>query len=291
MTTQQILETPATATVLTPPHSPLSAGPTAPKTRRRLSAFIDEFVRDKTVSAATRAARASHARNWVTPHWQEHFPDKITPADIASWYDDMAKNGAGETTIEKASRILTGAFTLAIRHGEIHTNPAPKAPTPTRNTTARPRLTQDEVNELIAATDPRFRTLMTLLTHTDITFSEAIALRAGAIDTDRRRIHVREALTEVRGKLITGAPTGGPPRDINYPDSIHADLVSALHKLEPEALVFSAAEGGPIRVNTWRRRYLNAAFDFINELRVSLGQPAFPRVKLTDLRPNSSAFN
>jgi integrase len=82
-------------------------------------------------------------------------------------------------------------------------------------------------------------------------------LRTGRVDSLRRRIEVAETLVEVSGHLHFGPPkTRAGHRSVPLPRVAVAALDShILNYPAPDGLVFTAPEGGPLRLASWHRRF------------------------------------
>jgi integrase len=82
-------------------------------------------------------------------------------------------------------------------------------------------------------------------------------------DVLRNRVDVAEIVVEIGGHLAYGQPkTRAGRRLVTLPRSVVSTLSDHLAEstpAEPEAFVFTAPEGGPLRVPAWRRRSWNPA--------------------------------
>ena len=92
---------------------------------------------------------------------------------------------------------------------------------------------------------------------------ELAGLRRGRVDFSTGRVEVAEIAVEVKGHLIYGPPkTKAGQRSITLPRSVLAALkrhMAIYTESGPDAFVFTAPEGGPLRVPSWRQRYWNDA--------------------------------
>jgi integrase len=86
---------------------------------------------------------------------------------------------------------------------------------------------------------------------TEVRFGEAAALRVESIDTLRRRIRITEAVAEVRGKIMAGAPKTHAARSVTVPGFLAVRLGEYLPR---RGLAFPDRDGGPLRVTSWNRR-------------------------------------
>jgi integrase len=77
-------------------------------------------------------------------------------------------------------------------------------------------LTHDQVEQLAAAAGP-YGTLIRTLAYTGLRWGEATALRARHVDLVRRRLDIRRAFSDVRGRLVEGTPKNHQARTVPIP--------------------------------------------------------------------------
>ena len=119
-------------------------------------------------------------------------------------------------------------------------------------------LSHDEVADLTAAIDPRYRALVMVAAYTGLRAGELMALRRKHVDLLRRTITVVEQVQTIGGRHHVSAPkTSAGRRSVALPGTV----CEALHEhlgahAEPgtDGLVFPAPEGGFLRLENFRRR-------------------------------------
>ena len=75
------------------------------------------------------------------------------------------------------------------------------------------------------------------------------------VDLVRRRVHVVEQATELGGRVDVSAPKSrASNRHIAIPGLLAEMLLARVEDRPPEALVFSAPNGGYLRNRNWRTR-------------------------------------
>ena len=114
---------------------------------------------------------------------------------------------------------------------------------------------------LIGAIPKRYQPMIYCSVVLGLRFSEVAALRVGQVDTDKHMLSVAETLT----RDAPGRPVFGPPkseasrRTVAMPTPL-SDLLAehldkrGLSRADPDALIFTAPDGGPIRYANWRNR-------------------------------------
>ena len=79
------------------------------------------------------------------------------------------------------------------------------------------------------------------------------------MDLTRRRLDVQRAFADVSGVLVEGTPKSHQRRTVPLLPLVVDDLVQQLAGREPDALVFTAPEGGPLRISNVRHRMWDPA--------------------------------
>ena len=99
--------------------------------------------------------------------------------------------------------------------------------------------------------------LVLLLAFSGLRWGEAAALRRGRCGLLRSQIRVREAVSEVKGKIHFGETKTGKSRTVVVPGFLRDRLAAHLATQktdDPEAFVFADSKGGPLRNSNWRIR-------------------------------------
>ena len=74
--------------------------------------------------ATTRARDQSYLNSLVLPHLGDKPIGSVQPSDLETWVADLAVDGKAPATIQKAWRIASGVFRLAVRDRLIALSPA-----------------------------------------------------------------------------------------------------------------------------------------------------------------------
>ncbi|MGM7696842.1 tyrosine-type recombinase/integrase [Microbacterium sp. A84] len=263
--------------------------PTAGKTL--LNAVLRDFVDRKGDRAETTLSnRESHAVNWVEPYWTAWRVGDVRADDIDAWVEWMRDQDAKPDTVEKAYRVLTGTLQLAVGRGLLSHSPALPLKVARPPAKRRAYLTHEQVRELADAIDPRYRLLILTLAYTGLRFGEAAALRRDSLDSAKRRLHVRESVTEVSGKLVWSLPKSRLERPVPLPRFLGEALDTHVTGMRDGDVVFTAARGGTIHLTTWRRRVFYPALKALNARRTKEGLSTFPAITPHDLRHTAASL-
>jgi integrase len=115
----------------------------------------------------------------------------------------------------------------------------------------------DGVDRLASAVVDPYGTLIYVLGYAGLRWGEAAALRRRRCDLLRRRIHVMESLSDVGGQFHFGPTKTYATRAVAIPGFLVEMLAVHLeHEVpaDPQALVFTTAEGKPLRNPTFHKR-------------------------------------
>jgi len=86
-------------------------------------------------------------------------------------------------------------------------------------------------------------------------WGEMSALRVGSLDLIRRRMRIKTAFVEVKGRLVEGTPKTHQNRTVPLPRFLVDDVAAHVEGKGPDELVFSTPAGAPLRNTNFRRRH------------------------------------
>ena len=224
---------------------------------------------------------------------------RLLPEDLESLYarllESGRRNGSGgglsPTSVRYVHRILSKALNDALRKGTIVKNPAALADPP-RGT--GPAGDGHDLRVWSAAELQTFLTLISsdrlapayfLAAHTGMRRGEVLGLRWADVDTPRKRISVRQAVTAVAYQLrVSDVKTGTSRRTIDIDDPVVAQLVSWRKKqakerllvgpaFEDHGLVFARPDGRPVHPE-----FLSRTFDRV------VKSSGLPVIRFHDIR-------
>jgi integrase len=204
--------------------------------------------------------RAGYEMLWrvqVAPRFGHHKLKAVTAAAVREWQTELQRSGLSAARTRQARQLLGAMLKTAVDDGLLARNPVERVAAPKVTARRQRFLTAPEVEALArAAADrqPGAGDLVRFLAWSGLRWSEAVGLRAGSVDPARRRVKVVETLTEVAGRLYEGPPkTEAGNRTVILPGFIAEMLARRSAGLAPDALVFTAPKGGPVRQSAFRR--------------------------------------
>lgn len=207
---------------------------------------------------STRSRYAGILRRQVLPKWARVALSDVTHADVSAWVTALSAEGLAASTVRQAHRVLSLVLSLAVRDGRLPRNPADKVALPRAATPEKRFLTHAEVAELADAAGD-YALVIRVLAYCGLRFGELAALRVGRVDLLRRRLTIAESVTEVEGKAVFGTPKGHATRSVAVPRSIVDELTEQVAGRGADELVFTAPDGGLLRLNNFRRRQFDPA--------------------------------
>ncbi len=184
---------------------------------------------------------------------------------IRAWIADLTASGLAPATVVKAGQIMGKVMRAAVETGLIAVSPCDGTRLPRVERREMRFLSPSEVFSLADAIDPRYRAAVIVNAYGGFRPGELFGLRAGRVHDNGRRVAVNEIVVDVEGALILGPPkTKAGRRTVALP-RVAADVLAAhlmSHALRPDDFVFPAPQGGPVRLNLWRRRFWLPAVRF-----------------------------
>jgi integrase len=169
---------------------------------------------------------------------------------------EMVKAGLSPSRIRQAQQVLRASLAQAVQDGLIGRNPAEGISLPKQHQRETLFLTSFQLRDLARFADEIRSgegTLITFLGYTGFRWSEAVALKCKSIDLLNGRIHVKEAATEIGGRLVLGTPKTHRQRTVVPPRSVIALLEKRLLDVGPDDLAFTAPKGGSLRSSNYRK--------------------------------------
>jgi hypothetical protein len=153
-------------------------------------------------------------------------------------------------------QLLGKVLGAAVDAGMLAQSPCRRVPLPKVEREEMRFLTPARVATLADAIASRYRALVLVGAYGGLRIGELAGLRRGRVDLLRGTVEVAEILTEVRGELFTGpAPDAGcPPPGWPAAGGDPRAGPASRDTRDLDDLVFTAPQGGPLRVNGFRAR-------------------------------------
>lgn len=189
-------------------HAPAPAVASAITLREWLITWVR--IHGPTWAPSTLAGRSVYGDKWIAPYLGDVLLGQLGRGEVNRWRAAMLRDGASNSTVNHAMRVLSAALGRAVEEGLIQGNPCAGVKS-LRHRVERPRaLSGVEVLLLIGACqNPRDRRLIGLMAFAGLRPGEALALRWE--DVGPRILHVSRSV-RVDGSVST--PKSGHARTV-----------------------------------------------------------------------------
>jgi len=180
---------------------------------------------------------------------------------VREWVADLVAGGLSARRARKAHAVLSQVLASAVEGGRLTRNVAAGMKLPKVQRTEMQFLDAEQVEALAEVIDPRYGTLIRFAAYSGMRPSELAALRVGRLDLLRGTARVVEAAPEVDGHLHWSGVKTHEARTVRLPRSIVEELGGYLagRPHDPEALVFTAPLGAPLRWSKWGKAFFKPA--------------------------------
>jgi len=201
-----------------------------------------------------------HLRVHILPVLGARRIGSVTPAHIQDVANQLATHLAPRT-VRRALGVVRAMFAHAVVTDMVGRSPYRGIKLPRVDPTRRRIPTTAQLLTLIHAIPERYRPMIYSSVVLGLRFSEVAALRVDQVDTVRGRLSVAETLTrDAQGRPVFGPPKSAASRRTLAMPAPLSELLAehfaqaGLTGVDPDALVFTAPDGGPIRYANWRNR-------------------------------------
>lgn len=180
----------------------------------------------------------------------------LRPSDVQSFANDLVAGGLSLSRIRQVRVVLGLILDAAMRDGMVARNVARGVKLPKASRREAAYFEPDVVDSIVAALQAPHSLLVRVLGVLGLRFGEAAALERCSVDLLRRRLHVRQSVTEVRGHLAWGPPKSHQERQIPLTPSLADALEDYLEcqvDRDPNALLFTSARGDVLRLSKFDR--------------------------------------
>jgi integrase len=218
-------------------------------------------------------------RLYIVPHLGQHPLDKLTPAHVQQWLNDLQAGALAPRTAHHALSKLRQALSLAVRQGYIARNVASLVDAPSVPRYQAAVLTVPQVHALLAAVDNhRLAPLYHLACYRGLREGELLALRWADVDLQAGTLRVTRAKTPAGNRTI---PLGA---------ALVARLQAHWHLQQEErriedthwkehGLVFPTGVGTPI-----------SARNLLRHFKALLRRAGLPNIRFHDLRHSCASL-
>lgn len=198
----------------------------------------------------TREGYESLLRVHILPRFGNVQLGRIRPVDVREWVSGLHASGLSASRTRQAYYLVAQILRSAVESGYLSKTPCVGVGLPRMQRQEMRFLTAGEVRRIAEAMRDPYGTLVYVLAYGGLRWGEAAALRRGRCELLRSRLHVVENVSEVRGGFDFGPTKTYQIREVVLPAFLRDRLAEHLARqveADPEALVFTAPAGGPLR--------------------------------------------
>ena len=224
-----------------------------------LSSVASDWLRSRrSVKRRTREIDESNWRTYVRPRFGKWPVASITAAEVSAWVGGLVARGLAPSTATRALATLRSILAFAVADGRVQRNVAVSVRKPTSGRARREgqALTLDELHALTAACAGPYRDVVPVLALAGLRWGELAGLQVG----DRVSVP-GPGLRLSRAVLASG---GGGALYVDTLKNNRARTVPLVNELvpivdrrsagkRPDAWLFDAPGGGPLRESNWKR--------------------------------------
>jgi integrase len=214
-----------------------------------------------TLKAKTREDYRSLLHNHILPAFGDRAVASLDTLAVRGWLAGLVSGGLSPSRAKHAYYVLYAVLEAAIQAGALVRNPAAGVRAPRSHSREMHFLSAVEVERLAEAITPPYGTLVRFAAYTGLRAGEIAALRVKRLDLLRGTVRVVESASEVGGRLISGPTKTHAERTVRLPRFLRDELAAYLadRPHEPDAFLFTAPKGGPLRHNNFYQRFFRSA--------------------------------
>jgi integrase len=180
----------------------------------------------------------------------------ITQLEVRTWVAELSARKLAPSTVTKTYQLFGKVMAAAVDAGYLAQTPCRKIPLPRAEREEMRFLTPAGIVILAGTIRPAYRALVFVGAYGGLRIGELAGLRRDRVDLLRGTVSVAEILTEVAGTLYVGPPkTRASRRTVGLLRFVVRELEAHLATARAaDDHVFTAPEGGPLRIVGFRNR-------------------------------------
>ena len=210
------------------------------------------------VKRRTRETDEAAWRNYVQPRFGNWPVASITAAEVSSWVGSLVARGLAPSTATRALATLRSILAFAVADERVQHNVAAAARNPTSGQARREgqALTLAEVHSLTEACKGRYRDVVPVMALAGLRWGELAGLQVGdRIWAPGPGLRLQRAVLASGGGGALYVDTLKNKRARTVP--LVQELLSVVDRWSagkaPDAWLFDAPKGGPLRESNWKR--------------------------------------
>lgn len=249
-------------------------------------AFAEEWLATKGhLKAKTLEGYRSLLREHLLPQFGKKRLNTIRAMEVDRLLARMSERGLSASRVRQVRQVLLSIFKSAVADQRLARSPMQGSEFKIKGTSRQMQpLEAAEVSRMVAEMPNRYKALIYVLATGGLRWGEATALRRKDCNMLQRRLEISRSASEVGGALVFSDTKTHTSRRSYLPAFVCEQLASHLGRYadpDPNGLVFTSEEGGPLRGSNFRSRIWRPALE-------RAGLPA--SVRLHDLRHTTASL-
>lgn len=224
--------------------------------RTTFDEWAAEWLQAVDVAPTTRRGY-EQALDRIRPTFSGVKVGSIDRPSVRRFVTEMRRARYSQKTVKNTLSVLKGTLDLAVEARALPENPATRMRLGAQRRHEPLFLTPEQVNALVEAAAPAYRTVLRFAAYTGGRPGELAGLRIGRLDLLRGTATFAETLTTLGGKLVEGPTKTYETRTVPLPPFLREELAEYLaarrqqlgRDLAPDELVFVSSKGYPIRTD------------------------------------------
>jgi integrase len=210
------------------------------------------------VKRRTRESDESNWRTYVRPRFGNWPVASITSAEVSAWVGSLVARGLAPSTATRALATLRSILAFAVADGRVQHNVAASVRRPTSGRTRREgqALTLAEVHALTAACAGPYRDVVPVLALAGLRWGELAGLQVGdrvSVPGPGLRLSRAVLASGGGGALYVDTLKNNRPRTVPLVNELVPIVDRWSAGKRPDAWLFDAPGGGPLRESNWKR--------------------------------------
>lgn len=248
-------------------HTGSFVNPDKGSTREWINTWLTEYKKTR-IRQSTFALYETINKTHIVPALGDIALQKLEAKDIQKLINSLSEKGKSASLIKQVHLLISGALKQAVKEQKVYRNVADAVELPQSPKKEIIPLNKEDAKKFLeAAKKSKYYPAFVLEMATALRRGELLALRWSDIDFDKGVLQVRQTLTRVaipdgdkKTRLVFQAPkTKKSQRIIKLKDNIIRELkeymLASGKRSNPEALVFTSKDGGPLDPRAFTKRY------------------------------------
>jgi integrase len=225
----------------------------------QLSAVAADWLSSRgSVKRRTRETDEAAWREYVQPRFGNWPVTSITAAEVSSWVGSLVTRGLAPSTATRALATLRSILAFAVADAHIQQNVAAAVRNPTSGRARRDgqALTLAEVASLTELCQGRYREVVPVMALAGLRWGELAGLQVGdRISVPGPGLRLRRAVlaSEGGGALYVDTLKNKRARTVPLVEALMPVVDRWSAGKAPDAWLFDAPRGGPLRESNWKR--------------------------------------